>query len=327
MDKGSGTGGGAVANEASLSIATLRLNDNHTSAEHSSDGIGSASVASNAAPLGRGDFSQAAVAGRIASVCAAPLGGNESCFVRPLRLWFTRGAKQNSSNSSRHNNDSGISSDGASEPGVSGDCICGGPQGSSGHNSAPGLTGSPAAPQPSVLPSSQEREPEGTCTCASNTSGLAAASSPSQELVWDAIEPTDSVAVLLYHRDTHCYLLARQFRAPVLYAEWKRRRRPISSSSHGSHGRVLLPKEGDKQSSLTVPEPVRGEALASASNSPQALEEEDTDSLTSLASGGAGWTYELSGGLCDKQGKSLEQLAAEEVAEEMGFSLRPQDLR
>ncbi len=40
-----------------------------------------------------------------------------------------------------------------------------------------------------------------------------------------------------------------------------------------------------------------------------------------------GYTYEFCAGLVDKEGKSLEEIAAEEVFEECGYRVRPQDLQ
>lgn len=42
--------------------------------------------------------------------------------------------------------------------------------------------------------------------------------------------------------------------------------------------------------------------------------------------GGEGYTYELCAGIVDKEGKSLAEIASEEVLEECGFSLSPDSL-
>lgn len=107
---------------------------------------------------------------------------------------------------------------------------------------------------------------------------------------WDLIEPMDSVAILVYHSGLHAFLLARQLRPAVLYSEHKRRQ----GVAPGPGTSTAPPSERD---------------------------------LAALAAAGAGTTYELCGGLCDKPGLPLEQVAAEEVEEELGFRVEPDRLR
>ena len=156
-----------------------------------------------------------------------------------------------------------------------------------------------------------------------------------RELIWDGVEPTDSVAILLYHKERDAFLLARQFRPPVLYAAW-RRTRQRHNGDQVERGHVVqgqnteAPPEAAPAPLLPLPQMPAGEGgrvptaatVTNPSPSPQ-----PAPSLTSLASGtGGGWTYELCGGLVDKPGLTSEEVAAAEVEEELGYRVNPGSL-
>lgn len=84
---------------------------------------------------------------------------------------------------------------------------------------------------------------------------------------WEILEPNHSVCILIYHRDQDAFIIVRQFRVAVYYANQQ----------------ILQ------------------------SNQPE-----------------TGYTHELCAGLVDKDGKSIEQIAYEEVMEECGY--KPKNL-
>lgn len=109
---------------------------------------------------------------------------------------------------------------------------------------------------------------------------------------WDFIHSLDSVAVLLYHRDSDSLLFVRQFR-PAVFAQM------LGRDSIESK-KIRSVESANRVDSADFIE----SSPASAKLIPHA------------------YTYELCAGLCDKVGKSKEQIAKEEVLEECGYNVR-----
>lgn len=86
---------------------------------------------------------------------------------------------------------------------------------------------------------------------------------------WDVVEPSDSVVIMIYDKILDCFVLVKQFRAAVYFADVLAGA-PVTMSS--------------------------------------------------------GYTVELCAGLVDKEGKSVEQIAVEEVFEECGYRIKTTDL-
>lgn len=141
---------------------------------------------------------------------------------------------------------------------------------------------------------------------------VAALPAPPRTLAWDLVAPTDSVAVLVYHVDLQAYLAVRQFRPPVLLAEWARRQRRRSAPA------VAAGAGSSSAAEAAAPATADG---CDAATAPMPTDEE----LTALAGAGVGFTLELCGGLVDKPAgtASLREIAAAEVAEEMGYAVSP----
>lgn len=86
---------------------------------------------------------------------------------------------------------------------------------------------------------------------------------------WEILEPNHNVGILIYHKQKDAFIIVRQFRPAVYYAE-------------------------------------------------------QTHSQSNQANIEAGYTHELCAGLIDKENKSIEQIAHEEVIEECGY--KPKNL-
>eukprot|EP00455_Lapot_gusevi_P052397 TRINITY_DN796_c0_g1_i8.p1 TRINITY_DN796_c0_g1~~TRINITY_DN796_c0_g1_i8.p1 ORF type:complete len:235 (-),score=53.94 TRINITY_DN796_c0_g1_i8:166-786(-) len=108
---------------------------------------------------------------------------------------------------------------------------------------------------------------------------------------WDCFKAHSAVAVLQYHTERKAFLLVRQFRPPIYLAH--------------------LQQHHDQQPHLTTAE-------HKEDNTPISLPNENVPVSK-------GCTYELCAGLVDKN-KSLEQIACEEVMEECGYLVRPEEL-
>lgn len=102
-----------------------------------------------------------------------------------------------------------------------------------------------------------------------------------QDMSWDIAERRDSVAVLVYDRDDDCFVMVRQFR-PAVYLRTLRDRNP--ELFHSADSSAML-----------------------------RIQETNVDGL--------GFTLELCAGLVDKEGRSNEQIAVEEIEEECGYKL------
>jgi UDP-sugar diphosphatase len=141
-------------------------------------------------------------------------------------------------------------------------------------------------------------------------------------LVWDLLAPTDSVAVLVYHADMRAYLAVRQFRPPVLLAEWTRRQRRRAGAVATA---AAAGSSGDTATSATATTAGMG-----GLSTPTDVVVPPADELAALAAGGVGFTLELCAGLIDTPPSSamssLRAVACDEVAQELGYTVPPSAL-
>jgi UDP-sugar diphosphatase len=112
--------------------------------------------------------------------------------------------------------------------------------------------------------------------------------------VWDGIQCHPSVSCILYNTDRKCIILVKQFR-PVVY---------VNQILEVNHEEALEKAKSSETPVNTNPEPNQ-----------ESLKNLDWCKVNPRDA----FTYELCAGICDKNGKSLEETAQEEIMEECGY--------